>query len=359
MKKILFIASHRLDRAPGQRFRFEQYFAFLRENGFECELSYLLDEKKDRILYSRGNLLRKFLIGVSSWRKRYADLKRVDEFDAVLIFREALLSRSTFFERGVRRKGIPLVIDFDDAIWIRDVSNVNRSIRWVKDPNKISRIISYADEVTVGNDFLASYARGFNPNVRVLPSTIDETFHKPVESERESVCIGWSGSHTTIAHFDLIVPVLRQIKDFYGSRVSFLTIGGTSEFADELAIKSIAWSASEENEQLNLLDVGLMPLPDDDWARGKCGMKALLYMAAGKPVIATPIGVNSRIVVEGETGFLPDNHDEWYNAMSELIENTEKRRSMGAAGRQKVVKEFSHATWKNEHLNLFKSLCQS
>ena len=132
MKRVLFIAHHRLDRSPGQRYRFEQYFNWFEENGIQCELSNLLDEKDDQILYSSGNYWEKLKIALRSLKKRRADLARLKDFDAVLIYREALLTRGIRFEKRIAKTGIPIVFDYDDAIWVKDVSNGNKWLSFLK-----------------------------------------------------------------------------------------------------------------------------------------------------------------------------------------------------------------------------------
>ncbi len=170
MKRVLFIASHRPGRAPGQRFRFEMFFDELEKAGMQCELSYLLDANDDAVFYQKGHYLKKIGIALKSYRKRIADVKRIQEFDLVVLFREALMTRSTFFEKAVSKAGIPMIFDFDDAIWIRDVSQANRAIAWMKNPDKIKTI---------------HCVQGLQPEMNTWPPLLDNTirtctsFHQP------------------------------------------------------------------------------------------------------------------------------------------------------------------------------------
>jgi glycosyltransferase involved in cell wall biosynthesis len=357
MARILFIASHREGRSPTQRFRFEQYFGHLQRNGVECVLSPLVGEADDRILYSPGNLRRKALFVWRSVAKRRADIARLKDFDLVYVSREALMTRSTFFERACKAAGIPMVFDFDDSIWLPNVSNANRRWNWVKDPDKTSRIIALADLVIAGNPYLADYARRFNDRVEIVPTTIDTDEYQPRKQRPDGpVVIGWSGSITTIAHFQHAVPALRRIKAKYGDRVAFRVVGDGAFRQPELGIAGLPWRKDSELDDLRAMDIGIMPLPDDEWARGKCGLKGLQYMALGIPALMSPVGVNSEIITPGVNGFLPRNEDEWVEQLSRLVDDADLRRRIGEAGRDTVVQRYSTLAWRDRYLQLFNAL---
>jgi hypothetical protein len=173
MPKILFIASHRPDRSPAQRFRFEQYLGYLKQNGFDYDFSYLISEKDDRIFYSPGNLFNKLLIFLKSAWLRWKDVVKADKYDIIFVQREAFMTGSSYFEKRFAKSNAKLVFDFDDAIWNHDVSEANRSFGWLKDPGKTSQIITVSNLVIAGNAYLAEYARKFNKRVIIIPTTID------------------------------------------------------------------------------------------------------------------------------------------------------------------------------------------
>jgi glycosyltransferase involved in cell wall biosynthesis len=333
------------------------FFDALEKHGFECELSYLLNEKDDRDFYKKGNYLRKFQIGIKSYWIRFRDLFRLHKFDLVVIFREALPSRSIFFERIVIWKGIPIVFDFDDAIWIRDVSKANQSIAWLKNPDKIRKILPHCKAVTAGNAYLAEFASQYNSDVYVVPSTIDELIHKPISIQKPRITIGWSGSMTTVIHFELIIPVLRKLRERYGDKIEIVTIGAQSSYSEELSIRYIPWCKERENEDLNHLDIGLMPLPDDEWAKGKCGMKALLYMAAGKVTVASPVGVNSSIIEHGKNGYLAQKEEDWFAVICDLVDSEDLRTRVGEQARVDVVARYSKSVWIEKLVDIYHSSC--
>lgn len=357
MPSILFIASHRLDRAPGQRFRFEQYFDHLERNGFRCELSHLVTEQDDAVLYRKGYYMDKARFVYRCHSKRKADLERMHEFDIIFIFREALMSRSTVFEEAFRKGGARIVFDFDDSIWLPNVSAANRRWAWMKNPGKTARIIGMSDLVFAGNPYLADHARGYNPNVVVVPTTIDTDLYRPVTVQhRGPVVIGWSGSITTIAHFQYALPFLRMVSERFGDRVAFRVIGDGSFREPSLNIQGMPWRRDTELQDLAGIDIGIMPLPDDPWAKGKCGLKGLQYMALGIPAIMSPVGVNTEIIQDGVNGYLADGTGEWLRKLSILVEDAELRRKIGMQARRTVEERYSVKVWRDRYLQLFNDL---
>lgn len=357
MPRILFIASHRPGRSPNQRFRFEQYLGHLEREGFECELSYLISEADDRMLYKQGNLMSKVAFVGRSIAKRRADVARMDRFDIIFVCREALMTRSTLFERAFRRGRAKMIYDFDDSIWLTNVSDANRRWSWVKDAGKTSKLIALADQVLAGNAYLADYARRYNAHVTVMPTTIDTDEYLPRTSRADGpVVIGWSGSLTTIQHFKHAAPALLQVRKKYGDRIAIRVIGDGSFRHEELGIHGLPWRKETELDDLRAIDIGIMPLPDDEWARGKCGLKGLQYMALAIPTLMSPIGVNSDIIQDGVNGFLPRSEAEWVEVISHLVEDAELRGAIGTAARRTVVEQYSLQAWHQRYVGFFNKL---
>jgi glycosyltransferase involved in cell wall biosynthesis len=194
-----------------------------------------------------------------------------------------------------------------------------------------------------GNNYLAEYGRQFNPNVFMIPTTVETAiyFPKPLPQKEEAIIIGWSGSPTTVQHFETLIPVLKQLKDRYGNRISFRLIGDGQYKNAELGIEGISWSVERELETINSFDIGIMPLPDDAWSKGKCGLKGLTYMAFEKATVMSAVGVNQAIITDGVNGFLAKNETDWLQKLSILIENEELRTDLGKRGRATVVKHYS------------------
>lgn len=356
MPKILIIADHRLNRSPSQRYRFEQYLEYFKANDFDWELSEIITEKDDAIFYAPKNYIKKVLIILKSFIIRFKDLRRVHQFDIVFIQREALLIGSSFFEKQFYKRS-KVIFDFDDSIWLLDTSPENKKFEFLKNPNKTKINIAHAHAVIAGNNYLANFSKQFNHNTLIIPTTIDTTFHipKPELRNKNKLVIGWSGSISTIKHFESCIPALKQILMKYPNKIEIHIIGQGNYTNKEINVISKNWSAQTEVDDLNCFDIGIMPLPDDEWVKGKCGLKGLSYMACGVPTIMSNVGVNSEIITHGKNGLLVSTEQDWINNLSLLIENSELRNDIGMAGRETVVNRYSVNAHKDAYLSILKS----
>lgn len=356
MKKVLFVCLHRPDRSPSQRFRFEQYLDYLNDNGYKCEFSWLLSAKDDKYFYSEGKLFRKGLIVMQSIWKRLGETLSASKYDIVFVQREAFMLGTSFFEKQFAKKS-KMIFDYDDSIWVQNVSAANKMFSFFKDAEKTKDIISNADLVFAGNNYLADYARQFNQNVVVVPTTIDTDIYKPANKiVKEKICVGWSGSVTTVEHMETKIRALAAIKQKYGDKVYFKIIGDENYYSDVLKTKGLPWIKQTEVQDMAEFDIGIMPLPDTEWAKGKCGLKGLQYMALGIPTIMSPVGVNSEIIDDGENGFLADSDDEWIAKLSLLIDSFELRKKLGDAGCKTVEEKYSVHVNRDLYLRYFNQL---
>lgn len=356
-KKILISVIHRKDRSPSQRFRFEQYLETLSKSGFEIDFLYLLKSEEDKVFYSKGNYFGKAFIVVKSIFKLVGKLW--NKYDVVFIQRESFFLGTTFFEKKFSKKAFT-IFDFDDSIWLSNVSEANKNLAFLKNANKTSDIIAMSNMVFAGNEYLAEYARKFNSNVKIVPTTIDtDEYQRTPQPERSSVCIGWSGSVTTIQHFEYAIPALKLIKEKYGEKVYFKVIGDSNYENKDLGIKGLPWKKQTELEDLSEIEIGIMPLPDDEWAKGKCGLKGLQYMAMGIATLMSPVGVNSEIIQQGVNGYLPSTTEEWVECLSLLIEDKELRHRVAEEGRKTVEEKYSVNAWKGFYLNTFNEIIEN
>lgn len=355
--KILFIVDHRLNRSPSQRYRFEQYLTFFKQSGFDWELSELINEKDDAIFYNPGHYFGKALIILKSFFIRFKDIIRAKNYDVVFIQREALMIGSSYFEKQFYKR-TKTIFDFDDSIWLLDTSPENKKFEFLKNPNKTSINIAHGHKVIAGNTYLANYAKQFNKDTVIIPTTIDTDFHKPlsVKKDTNKVVIGWSGSISTIKHFESIITVLTQIILKYPNKIEIHIIGQTNYSHPDIEVISKSWSSETEVKDLNAFDIGIMPLPDDEWANGKCGLKGLSYMACGVVTVMAPVGVNTTIINDGVNGFLASTTQDWIEVLTKLIENPELRDRIGLAGRATVVKNYSVEANKQHYLDVLNSL---
>jgi len=357
-KKLLFIAPHRPDRAPSQRFRFEQYLAYLKQNGFKCRFSYLVSEKDDKLLYSKGRIMAKFFLFLKYFLIRIRDVFRAFGYDVVFIQREMFFMGPPLFESLLRLTGARIIFDFDDSIWLPNVSEANKGLNWLKSYSKTSKIIKYSHLVFAGNRYLHDYAMKFNKNVKIIPTTIDtvEYTRHDLEKDDSKICIGWSGSFTTIQHFKFAEPFLKIIKEKYGNKVHIKAIGDKNYRNPYFEVEALDWNKKDELRELSSFDIGIMPLPDDMWAKGKCGLKGLQYMSLGIPTIMSPVGVNEEIIQDGENGFLATDVKEWVEKISLLIESEALRQAMGLAARETVVKKYSFEAYKEVYRDILREV---
>ena len=351
---VLILCAHRPKRSPSQRYRFEQYLPFLESQGFTFTFSYLLNEKDDRVFYSQGNFLSKVLILLKSVFIRLKDLIRFKNYDIIFIQREALFLGSSFFERRAAKSAYT-IFDFDDSIWLADTSPGNKKWEWIKKPEKFFETVKSVHSVIAGNAYLAEKALPLNSHTQIIPTTIDTHFHRPKPELRnkEVITIGWSGSLSTIKHFELLVPVLLQVKERYKERVTFKVLGDKHYQHAQLQTQSLAWSEDTEVDELNSFDIGLMPLPNDAWANGKCGLKGLSYMACGLATIMSAVGVNTQIIQHGENGYLAGNDDDWFELICKLVEDAGLRKMLGEKGRTTVVNAYSVEANKHLYSSVF------
>lgn len=357
MKRVLIIANHRKDRSPGQRFRFEQYLSYLSSQGYTFEFSYLISEKEDYVFYNNGRWFKKAIIVFKSFVKRFLEVRKANSFDIIFIYREAFFTGTTYFEKKISKSNAKFIFDFDDSIWLSNVSKANEKFEWLKKYNKTKKIISLACMVFTGNQYLADYALQVNKNVKIIPTTIDtDEYHKFYIGKNEFLIIGWSGSITTIQHFEYALPFLKKIKSKYKKKVQIKVIGDGNYENLDLEIKGINWNKNDEIKELSTFDIGIMPLPNDEWAKGKCGLKGLQYMALEIPTLMSPVGVNKEIIEDGVNGFLPKDNDDWFNKISLLIEDGELRDKLGKNGRKTVIEKYSVKAWKDKYLQHFNDL---
>lgn len=356
MKKILAIVQHRKGRSPGQRFRFEHFIPILEQNGFSIDFSNLLDEKDDKIFYAKGKIFQKLLILFNNLLHRFKDLRKAKTFDIIYVYREAFWLGTVFFEKKFHKQKSKFIFDFDDAIWLNDTSEKNKKFAWLKKTSKTADICRIADVVIAGNNYLANYARNFNKNVIVIPTTIDTNYHKPIidKHTKDKICIGWTGTETTLKYFDIVIPALQKIKDLFGDKVYFKIIANTDTWTRNLDVKLVEWSLKDEIKEISEFDIGIMPLPDDDWSRGKCGFKGLQCMAMEIPVVMSPVGVNKEIINHGFNGFLANTEEDWIEFISLLVNNRDLRLQIGKNGRQTVIEKYSVDAWKDNFLKIFK-----
>jgi len=339
--RVLAIVPAPLDTSPGQRFRIEQWDSHLRKEGIEITYAPFLAGGQARLLAARGHMMAKAWTLVTCLGRRLLGVIRSGAFDAAYVFRETAHLGPALAERVLVRKHLPFVFDFDDAVWIDYRSPANPFFSRLRFPGKTVTACRLASQVWAGNLFLREWAARHNGSVEIVPTTIDTEKYSPVPRRPPSSnpVVGWTGSFSTVRYLDLVRPALERLR----SRLSFrlVVVGGGDVRIPGVEVENRPWCASSEVTDLRDLDIGIMPLPDSDWERGKCGLKALQYMALAIPPVVSPVGVNREVVSHGRDGLHARTPEEWEHALATLLQSPQARAQLGDAARATVERSYS------------------
>ena len=336
--RILLLARYSR-RGASSRIRCYQYLDFLQNAGIEVTEAPLLDDRYLERLYA-GHPPRLTSLVAAYWR-RIAALRRRRRFDLIWTQYELLPWLPDVVEAGLAGSATPIVVDYDDAQFHRYDQHANPIVRRILG-RKLDRVMRRAAVVVVGNRYLAERAVAAGArDVRVLPSAVDLARYGQVEvpSRRDVFTIGWIGSPTTAPYLRAVSGALQEVADRIPTRI--VLVGAGPVALPGLRVELRPWSEATEVAELRTFDVGIMPLTDGTWERGKCGFKLIQYMAVGRPVVASPVGFNTELVQPGQTGLLAASRDEWREALLSLAASPGAATCMGLAGRTLVEAEYS------------------
>ena len=283
-------------------------------------------------------------------RAAFADL---GDFHVVWLLRRTFPRSEA---RALRRSARLLIFDIDDAVWSRDSNRLLR--RSLKRRSRFRRTAAMADLVVAGNPYLGREARRYNSRVAVVPTCLDLARYRPRERHdpREAVELVWIGQKSTLGYLQGIMPA---IEAFARCRpVRLRVIADAFPEGRRVEVVPVPWSAETEAEELAHADIGLAPLSDDRWSRGKCGLKVLQYMASGLPVVASPVGVQVEMIGRGERGRLAASPGEWVKALAQLADDPEERLRCGRAGRAFAEENYSLDLWAPRLARLFHALVE-
>ncbi|MFN2566825.1 MAG: glycosyltransferase [Gemmatimonadaceae bacterium] len=344
MVRLLALVQKGPDISPGQRFRLEQWAPHLaRDHGIELVFEAFESDELTRIIYRRGHTVRKVRLVLANAVRRWGARKRAAHYDGVIVYREAMLVGGAWLESQLTARGIPWILDFDDAIWAwRTSSSPNGLMSLAKAPWKVPRLCRLASAVTVGNEYLASYARRHNENVFIVRTSIDTERYpcSPPPPADAPFTVLWTGTQSTMPHLESIRPALVALGARVRTRLRVVCDVAPSPFPG-LEVEYVRWSPATEAVDLAPAHVGIMPLPDTEFTRGKCGAKAIQCMAIGRPVVLTPIGINQDIVRDGVNGLWASTQQEWAAQLERLARDPALRARLGAAARETVVRGYT------------------
>jgi len=311
--KIAFLVT-RLDK-PSARYRVLQYLPYLREKGHIPDI----------------------VIITKNYWERLTIFGKMKNYDVVFLQKKPLGAIEC---NVLRRHAKTLVYDFDDAVMFRDSQRGDH--RSLRRRRNFVRTVKSSDVVIAGNEYLRSFALKENPNTFLIPTSVDMERYteRPTASESKSLILGWIGSSKTLMYLENMKSVWDTIYDRF-PHVKLKIVGDRFFHCERMPVIKKPWIYEEEIDDLHSFDIGLMPLTDDPWSRGKCGFKLLQYMAVGVPAVCSPVGVNREIVSDGLNGFWARNEQEWIEKLGTLIRDRRLRLQMGKKTRETVIKNYS------------------
>jgi glycosyltransferase involved in cell wall biosynthesis len=313
--KVGFLPLYRI-QYPSSRYRVFQFLGPLRQRGYHCALI----EAPQR----------------NAWKR----LTYVPRLLRLALSQDVLYVQKRTFQSAVlqllKRVNPRIIFDLDDAIYLQPAQRP-----------RVNALLQAAVIVVAGNEYLATYARQFHKGVVVIPSVVDTELYLPPVSARHGgdhggVVIGWIGSDPNRGDMAPMRPVFDWLGERYGERVVLRVVSNHPlEMDARLRIEFVPWTLEDSRPALQQFDIGIMPLEDTEWNRGKCGFKLIQYMAVGAVPVASPVGVNPEILRDGETGYLTQRAEEWQDRLARLIEDEALRLRMGQAARQRVEGHYS------------------
>jgi glycosyltransferase involved in cell wall biosynthesis len=328
------------EEAASVRFRVAQFVPSLAAAGFDLDLRPLFDTALFRLLYRPGHVTEKASALVSRTVERVQSLR--GDYDVALVHREAYPIGSPFIERWLARR-VPVIYDFDDAIYLPNNSDANKMVGFLKRPNKVDDIIRVSTEVIAGNAHLGQYARAHGGSrVSVIPTVVDTSVWAPPTRPvvNDPPVIGWIGTPTTTVYLLELRDVFTTLAAEHAFTLRVSGASGPVNFPG-VRVDNRPWVREHEVELFNTCDIGVYPLPANEWTLGKCGFKAIQFMACGVPVVASPVGVNSTIIDDGHNGLLVHDPAQWLSHLRALLGDAAMRRRIGGAGRERIESAYS------------------
>ena len=278
-------------------------------------------------------------------RKFVAIVKKVRKADVVFIQKKLF---TKLFLRFIRMLNKRIIYDFDDALYTNTSFSEKVSALgpgWRKTKRRLKYALKSASTVIAGSAHLAKYASAFNTNVNLVPTTIlNSDYREILRREQEKIAIGWIGIADNHFYLKKMSKTLKTISDKY-AEVTIKVISDKKLEIEGIKIDNVKWHIENYRDHISSFQIGIMPLTDDEWSRGKCAFKLIQYMGAGLPVVASNVGANPSVVTDGVDGFLVSSHDEWVDRLGRLIESRSLRLQMGKAARKKIRDEFSVESW--------------
>ena len=355
MKKILIICPYPEDVAPGQRLKYEQYIDVWEENGYSVKVSSFMNIKMWNILYSKGNYVKKIYYTICGYSKRLYDLLIVRNYDIIYIFLWVTPLGTSFFERAFRILAKYVIYDIEDNILLKQKSVNNRIVDFLRGAGKILFLIKKSDYVITSSPFLNDYCFSINEaeSCKYISSSVDTSKFVPSNAytnNKNKITIGWTGTFSSKRHLDSLRDVFLELNKRCNFRL--YVIGNFDFVFPEIDLEVVQWDKETEVRDMQFIDIGIYPLIDDEWVKGKSGLKAIQYMAFGLPTVASNVGNTPNVITNLENGWLVDSDEEWVLALETLINNPILRRKLGLSARNTAIQKYSKDAISSEYLSV-------
>ncbi|HAH21789.1 MAG TPA: hypothetical protein DCL49_12935 [Candidatus Omnitrophica bacterium] len=355
-RSVLFFVLYGLSGASS-RYRVYQYLPFLKREGISYTVYPFYTERFEFLSLkcsSLGPMARNAFNKVYlyyGYLKRFLQILSASRYDTVFIQKELM---PKFLLNLLCRLNKNLIFDFDDAIFLSDKEqeSIFGMVMLKKSQDQTDMVLRRAHSVVVGNRFIGSYAETFCPRVTMIPIAIDTARYKCIPKEnRESVVLGWIGRQRNAYYIDDLEEIFSRLSREFAGRLELLIIGAQKARMDSLRVACKPWNYASEIKDLSAIDIGLMPLRDEDWSRGKGGCKLLQYMALGIATVSSPVGINNEIINDGVNGFLAFTKEEWFEKIACLIRDPGLRSEMGKRAQDTVFRKYSLDKWQKIFLD--------
>lgn len=354
MTRILILCPYPQGVAAGQRLKYEQYLDDWRAAGFVIDVSPFMDRALWDIVHAPGHKFGKALGTLRGYLRRLRDLTRLRRYGIVYVFMWVTPFGPGWMERLARWQAKRIVYDIEDNLLAQQETPRGLRARigtWRRTPGKTRFLIARADHVVTASPFMLDRYRALNAAgaASLIYPSVDTDLFRPrdMPSHARKPVIGWTGTFSSAPYLDLLRPVFQAL----ARRVDFtlIVIGNFPYALPGVDLEVLTWSRAEEVAQMQRLDIGVYPLPDDDWALGKAGLKVIQYMAFGLPSVSTAIGTATRQMTDGVDGFLVRGEDQWLATLERLCREPALRRRVGEAGRSKAVARYSQAATAGQY----------
>lgn len=342
--RLVCLSPYAYDSAPNMRFRFEQWAPELDAHGVKLSFVHFAHDMLDRAQRQgdTGALLKQSITRYPGWVREV--FRALQESDGVIVPIKAALAGPPLIEAMLHGLGVAFVYDVDDGHHLGNPRGGGIKSALIQCDWRVPYLGRWAKMVSVGNEELATYYRGINEHVTIWPTTVSMSRYtqKPTRSKTSKpLVVGWTGSPHTAMYLQELLPMLATLQsevDFevfvFGAQIDLGEVRGWCE----------PWTREREVAAIHEMDLGLMPLTDDPWARCKCGFKAIQYLATGVPALVSDVGVNAKIVEDGISGYVIKDDSEWAGALRALLGDASKRARFGQAGRAHIQRAYSNAS---------------